>query len=259
MLGMMLPPRRPLKTIAFHEAKPEPPEDRKKLDGIIKKMKKKPLLRQAAGGIVFKTFEGEDVWALPVLVAQTAKKYGGKWVFPKGGLDPGENLHQGAAREVREEAGVRAKVADGKSFLKTSMFHDIGKYDIAVVMAAAKKAAGGDAAFIEQHKQTLCREGFTWQNETHYFVMQYVSGKPDTSYVSGGTPECSNKKPSAEMQAAKWVPLGDAVSMNGRMKKVANALAGVIKKHWKPAAGVKKRKGVALSSLRIPDRGPKPK
>lgn len=32
------------------------------------------------------------------------------WVLPGGGLDPGESLEQGAAREVLEESGFRAEV-----------------------------------------------------------------------------------------------------------------------------------------------------
>lgn len=249
---------------SWHKHKPKPvveltPEE-KRLNKIVKHMES-PLKRQAAGGIVFKTFGGADVWQLPVLVAQTAAKYGGSWVFPKGGLDPGESHKQGAVREVREEAGVKAKVADAHAFVVKSRFHDSGKYDIHVVMAAAKASARtpDDKTFVEAKKQTLCRKSYVWQNETHYFVMRWTGGEPNVSHVEHGKPECTNKNPTAEMQAAKWVPLAQAATMHPRMGEVIKKLMRTITKLWKPPAGVKKQKPKSLSSLRAKPRRINPK
>lgn len=234
------------------------PEE-KKLHAIVKKMKE-PLERTAAGGIVFKTFEAASMWDLPVLVTQTAAKYGGYWVFPKGGLDPGESLKQGAAREVKEEAGVKSKVVGSHAHVTKSTFGDLGKYDIGVVMDAARKAAGSkeDIAFVESQKQALCRRSYRWQNTTHYFAMKYTGGKPDTSHVSSGKPECTNKNPTAEMQDAKWVTLGQAANMGFRMQEVVKGLLRTIESLWKTPKGVKKEKPKSLSSLRT-ERGAKPK
>lgn len=244
--------------------KPEPLPDlltteQKKINKIIKLMRE-PLDRQAAGGIVFQTFEADDVWDLPVLVTQTAAKYGGYWVFPKGGLDPGESLKQGAAREVREEAGVKAKVVDSQAFVRKSTFSDLGKYDIATVLAAAKKTARhkDDEKFIDDHVQELCRKSYRWRNETHYFVMKHTGGKPNVSHVDHSAVICTNKNPTAEMQDAKWVPLAQAAQMGSRMEKVVEGLLRTITKHWKPPAGVTKQKPKPLSSLRTPKRGPRP-
>lgn len=52
-----------------------------------------------AGGII--------VWRDRVVLRRTAR---GEWVFPKGWIDPGETAEQAAAREVREETGVRAEI-----------------------------------------------------------------------------------------------------------------------------------------------------
>src|SRR5581483_7148831 len=52
-----------------------------------------------AGGII--------VWRDRVVLRRTLL---GEWVFPKGWVDPGENLRQTAVREVREETGVQAEI-----------------------------------------------------------------------------------------------------------------------------------------------------
>ncbi len=53
-----------------------------------------------AGGVVVKG-DGRD---LRVLVIRSSD--GGRWVFPKGHVEPGESTEEAATREVREEAGV---------------------------------------------------------------------------------------------------------------------------------------------------------
>ncbi len=46
--------------------------------------------------------------ALEYLLITTRK---GKWIFPKGIIDPGEAAHQTAIKESHEEAGVRGRIA----------------------------------------------------------------------------------------------------------------------------------------------------
>jgi 8-oxo-dGTP pyrophosphatase MutT (NUDIX family) len=58
-----------------------------------------------AGGIVVRQRNGE-----PEYLLVRARKPAGAWVFPKGHIEAGETAKEAAAREVREEAGVRARV-----------------------------------------------------------------------------------------------------------------------------------------------------
>jgi 8-oxo-dGTP pyrophosphatase MutT (NUDIX family) len=58
-----------------------------------------------AGGVVFRTVDGERKYLLV-----ESSKSPGEWVLPKGHIDPGETPEAAAAREVAEEAGVRAAV-----------------------------------------------------------------------------------------------------------------------------------------------------
>jgi len=41
-----------------------------------------------------------------------SSRSGRRWVIPKGLIDPGETAHEAAARETREEAGVRGRLSD---------------------------------------------------------------------------------------------------------------------------------------------------
>ena len=54
-----------------------------------------PVRRRTAGGLEF-------------LLVRTSN--GGRWTFPKGGVERGESMSQAAAREAREEAGVTGRV-----------------------------------------------------------------------------------------------------------------------------------------------------
>lgn len=42
----------------------------------------------------------------------SSRKDPGSWIFPKGHVEPGESLEQGALRELREEAGVEGEVIE---------------------------------------------------------------------------------------------------------------------------------------------------
>jgi 8-oxo-dGTP pyrophosphatase MutT (NUDIX family) len=58
-----------------------------------------------AGGVVVKP--GSDG---PRFLLVRARRNPSQWVFPKGHIEPGETLEETAVREVREEAGVEARV-----------------------------------------------------------------------------------------------------------------------------------------------------
>jgi 8-oxo-dGTP pyrophosphatase MutT (NUDIX family) len=59
-----------------------------------------------AGGVVARiTVDGEREYLLV-----EARRSPGKWVLPKGHIEPGETPEAAAVREVQEEAGVRAEV-----------------------------------------------------------------------------------------------------------------------------------------------------
>jgi 8-oxo-dGTP pyrophosphatase MutT (NUDIX family) len=58
-----------------------------------------------AGGVVARTMSGGREYLLV-----EARRSRGEWVLPKGHIEPGETPEAAAAREVQEEAGVRAEV-----------------------------------------------------------------------------------------------------------------------------------------------------
>ena len=65
-----------------------------------------PVVRQvSAGGVVYRRAAG----GVEVAIVRVGPK--GRWQLPKGIVDEGEKPEQTAAREVREEAGVDARVA----------------------------------------------------------------------------------------------------------------------------------------------------
>jgi 8-oxo-dGTP pyrophosphatase MutT (NUDIX family) len=216
-----------------HSSKKTPPRPKRtpeeeKIHQLVKSLGTIP--RTAAGGIVFKTFEGPDFWELPVLVSQVHPKYGSYWVFPKGGLDLGESMYKGAAREVREEAGVKAKVVSPLAYKKMSRFGESGKYDLPLVIDLLKKKNPKEAKFIEANKEKFRYKHFSFANHSHYFIMKHT----------GGTPR---KKPGKdeEMARSEWIPLRDAVKRASRMKDVIKFLTPVLYKMWKPTKGVEKK------------------
>jgi len=181
------------------------------------------LDRDAAGGVVFKSFEAPSVDELLVLVSQVHPKYGSYWVFPKGGVDIGESLHQGAAREVREEAGVKAKVIPGTPFVHTSTFGESGKYDFPLVMQALLKKNPADKEFIKANEDAFRGGSFTYRNVSHYYVMQHTGGRPR-----------SRPGKDQEMNKSEWVTVAEAMKRHHRMKKVLEGLMPQIKKRWRP-------------------------
>ena len=178
--------------------------------------------RMAAGGVVFKSFTAPSVEEMLVLVSQVHPKYGSYWVFPKGGVDLGETLHQGAAREVREEAGVKAKVVPGSPYVHTSTFGERGKYDLPLVMDLLLKKHPADKEFIKQHEEALSYAHFTYKNVSHYYVMKHTGGRPR-----------QNPGKDQEMNKSEWVTLAEAAKRSARMKAVIKGLLPQIKTLWK--------------------------
>lgn len=69
--------------------------------------------------------------------AMVAIKKGGRWTLPGGQIDKGETAKQGAAREVKEESGVKIKIQ--KKSCKTKKYNK-GRKKAVVFSAKAKKA-----------------------------------------------------------------------------------------------------------------------
>ena len=62
----------------------------------------KKSVRKKAGVVAYKQTEnGQE----PLILLVTARKVSGTWVFPVGGIDPGETPEIAAARECEEESG----------------------------------------------------------------------------------------------------------------------------------------------------------
>lgn len=58
-----------------------------------------------AGAVAFRTAHPEPLWLLV-----TARRQASAWIFPKGHLEPGEDVAAAALRELREEAGVDGRI-----------------------------------------------------------------------------------------------------------------------------------------------------
>lgn len=208
---------------------PPPPltAEEKKIRELAKSIGR--VHRVAAGGLVFKSFAAPEMWEMLVLVSKAHPRFGGYWTFPKGGLDLGEHIYSGAAREVYEEAGVKAKVANPLAFKNTAKFGDRGKYDLPLVIDLMKKKNPKDKKFIEENKEKFKDVSFTWSNHAHYFVMLWKSGRPRK------TPDKHQ-----EMAMSEWVTLAEAIKRGDRMKRAVKFLTPVIHKMWKPTGGVPK-------------------
>jgi len=161
------------------------------------------------------------------VVAQTHQKWGGYWILPKGGVDPGESLHQGASREVKEESGVKARVIVDKPYSKKGWSGSQADYDVPRVLEILEKAYPKDKAFIQSMKPTLKKLPFRFSNTNHYYLMQYVSGRP-----------FSKPDPHQEVQKAKWVTLREALKMGGRIKEVCKALMPQVERQWSKETGL---------------------
>ena len=67
---------------------------------------------QAAGGVVWRQVDGAAPGAahVEVLLVHRPRYY--DWTFPKGKLEPGETMRDGAVRELQEETGYDVQLGD---------------------------------------------------------------------------------------------------------------------------------------------------
>ncbi|CAK8713680.1 Nudix hydrolase domain-containing protein [Candidatus Electrothrix laxa] len=74
-------------------------------------------VREKAGVVAYKYTENDQE---PLVLLVSARKVKGSWVFPVGGIDPGETPEIAAARECEEESGYCVKI--GKKLTPTDHF-----------------------------------------------------------------------------------------------------------------------------------------
>ena len=83
---------------------------------MSKKDKKK--MRQKAGVVAYKYTKN---YKEPLVLLVSARKAKGSWVFPVGGIDPGETPKIAAARECEEESGYCVEI--GKKLASIESCH----------------------------------------------------------------------------------------------------------------------------------------
>ncbi len=89
----------------------------KDVDELLQAFKKKLVLVQAAGGLVYTP-------AHEILLIHRR----GKWDLPKGKLDAGEDLAGCAEREVKEETGLNAIKNESPLLVTYHTYHEKGKH-----------------------------------------------------------------------------------------------------------------------------------
>jgi len=137
-------------------------------------------LEFSAGGIVFKSVEGRPY------VCFILDPFG-KWAFPKGHIEKGENSEAAALRETTEETGMKnLKVID---FL--------GKTDF--WFSRSPKRGGRRPA------EALAKEGRrqTIHKFVHFYLME---APPDVK---------TNPQKEEKIRKIKWVKLEDAIKFSG--------------------------------------------
>ncbi|AOJ04666.1 MULTISPECIES: NUDIX hydrolase [Burkholderia] len=81
--------------------------------------------------VIAVTFRGDEV----ILVQRGKEPQKGTWGFPGGSVEPGERLHDAAARELFEETGVRAEVGDPIDVVEVIGFDPGGQHHHYVLIA----------------------------------------------------------------------------------------------------------------------------
>lgn len=85
------------------------------------------MVRQfSAGGFVFKKDHRQILWLVRKPKANPGYHGNLGWTWPKGWIDKGESAQDTAIREVREEAGVEAKIIEKLDTIKI-FFKDEGQ------------------------------------------------------------------------------------------------------------------------------------
>lgn len=110
--------------------------------------KKQPIQREySAGGAVYKRVkepENERVKVLWLIIqpSTTGKVWRkGRWQIPKGWIDEGETGREAAAREVREEGGIEAKIVE-----------KIGRVDVFFYNEDKQKVVKNIVFFLMEYK-----------------------------------------------------------------------------------------------------------
>ena len=106
----------------------------------------------SAGAILFRDTRSEREYLL-------LKSRPGDWEFPKGGVEPGEELQQTAIREVEEEAGIEDfKLIDGFRDDYDYIFQANGKTIHKTVHLFIAKSFEASAELSREHRDLQWRD-----------------------------------------------------------------------------------------------------
>ena len=95
---------------------------------------KKNKKRKKAGVVAYKYTEHEQE---PLVLIVSARKFKGSWVFPVGGIDPGETPEIAAARECEEESGYCVEI--GKKLSPNVPSNELDLFTFFLATVSAKK------------------------------------------------------------------------------------------------------------------------
>jgi 8-oxo-dGTP pyrophosphatase MutT (NUDIX family) len=98
-----------------------------------------------AGAIAVRTGDGE-----PRVLVVTAKRNPEHWVFPKGGVEPGETPAEAAVRELAEEGGVEGEVIAPAGTLEMAVDDEVLRVEYFLVKA------GRDVGSAEPRQRRWC-------------------------------------------------------------------------------------------------------
>ncbi|WP_233578792.1 NUDIX domain-containing protein [Tautonia sociabilis] len=110
-----------------------------------------PYFERSAGVIPYRIAEGGEPLYL-VLHSATVRNPRARWEFPKGGMDPGENTRQTAAREFQEETSLvhwsfregferslsYTYLRQGRKVLKTVVYYIVEVHDPSPLACSAE-------------------------------------------------------------------------------------------------------------------------
>ena len=113
---------------------------------------KMPVQATSAGAILFRDTRGQREYLL-------LKSRPGDWEFPKGGVEPGEELQQTAIREVEEEAGIEDfRLIDGFRDEYDYVFQANGNTIYKTVHLFIAKSFEASAELSHEHRDLQWRD-----------------------------------------------------------------------------------------------------